>query len=226
MSINVSLAPLVMVVYSYLATSGRWVRSSANSGDWPVLALAGFLVVCAVGWVAARYRLVPRRAATQEEIVAGQTVALLALAIVALLVVATNPFALLFVLPALHAWLWLPQVQQTHPLTRLAVFGAGLVGPAIVLLSLGWRYGLGLDAPWYLIDLVVVGYVKTVPVGIVLAGAAGAAQLAVAAAGRYVPYPDARAGRPRGPLSELVRLVLGARSRRRTRQARLRAVGS
>ena len=107
------------------------------------------------------------------------------------------------------------------------VFAAGLVGPAIVLLSLGWRYGLGLDAPWYLIDLVVVGYVKTIPVVIVLAGAAGAAQLAVAAAGRYAAYPDARERRPRGPLRELVRvLVLGARSRRRRRQARLRAVGS
>src|SRR5213078_4855095 len=184
--------------------------ASPDAGDWPALALAGFLVLLAAGWVVARYRLTPRRPVAQEEVVAGQTVALLALAIVALLVVGTNPFALLFVLPALHAWLWLPQVQHSHPLTRLAVFAAGLVGPAVVVLSLGWRYGLGLDAPWYLVDLVVVGYVKTIPVVIVLAGAAGAAQLAVAAAGRYVPYPDARAGRPRGPLSELVRLVLGA----------------
>jgi Peptidase family M28 len=197
------------------------------AGDWPVLALTGFVVVTMLGWVVARYRLVPRRAVTQEEIVAGQTVALLALAIVALLVVATNPFALLFVLPALHAWLWLPQVQHTHPLTRIAVFAAGLAGPAIILLSLGWRYGLGLDAPWYLIDLVVVGYVKTVPVVIVLAGTAAAAQLAAAAVGRYAPYPDARERGPRGPLRELVRvLVLGARSGRRTRQERLRAVGS
>ena len=38
---------------------------------------------------------------------------------------------------------------------------------AIILVSLGWRYGLGLDAPWYLIDLVVVGYVKTIQVVIV-----------------------------------------------------------
>jgi hypothetical protein len=201
--------------------------STPIAGDWPVLALAGFLVLVAAGWVVARHRLVPRRAITREEVVAGQTVALLALAIVALLVVATNPFALLFVLPALHAWLWLPQVQHTHPLTRLAVFGAGLLGPAIVLLSLGWRYGLGFDAPWYLVDLVVVGYIKTAPVVIVLAGTAAASQLGVAAAGRYAPYPDARERTPRGPLRELVRvLVLGARSRRREREARLRAVGS
>jgi hypothetical protein len=38
----VSLAPLVMVGYGYLITSGRWVPSSANSGDWPLLALIPF----------------------------------------------------------------------------------------------------------------------------------------------------------------------------------------
>jgi hypothetical protein len=197
------------------------------AGDWPALALTAFLVLLVAGWIVARYRLVPRRPVTQEEIVAGQTVALLTLAIVALLVVATNPFALVFVLPALHVWLWLPQVQRGHPLTRLAVFAGGLLGPAIVLFSLAWRFGLGLDAPWYLLELVVVGYVKTTPLLIVLAGAAASAQLAAAAVGRYAPYPDARERGPRGPLRELVRLiVLGSRARRRQRKLPLRATGS
>jgi hypothetical protein len=170
---------------------------------------------------------VPRRQIRQEELVAGQTVALLGLAVVALLVVGTNPFALLFVLPALHAWLWLPQLQRSHPLARLGLFALGLLGPALVLFSLAWRFGLGLDAPWYLLRLVVVGYVHTTPVVITLAGAAAAAQLAAAAAGRYAPYPDARERGPRGPLRELVRVVvLGARARRRTQRARIRAVGS
>lgn len=200
---------------------------SARAGDWPALALGALLAVVALGWVVARYRLAPRRPAAREEVVAGQTVALLALSIVALLVVATNPFALLFVLPALHAWLWLPQLQRSHPLSRLGVFALGLVGPAIVVLSLAWRFGLGFDAPWYLLQLVVVGYVKTVPVVIVLFGAAAAAQLAAAAAGRYAPYPDARERGPRGPLRELVRtLVLGVRARRRAKEAQLRAAGS
>ena len=39
----------------------------------------------------------------------------LALGVVALLVVATNPFALLFVLPALHVWLWLPAAARRTP---------------------------------------------------------------------------------------------------------------
>ena len=200
---------------------------TARAGDWPALALSGLLVVLIAGWLVARDRLVPRRRVTLEEVVAGQTVALLALAVVGLLVVATNPFALLFVLPALHIWLWLPQLQRSPALTRLAVFAAGLLGPAIVLFSLAWRFGLGLDAPWYLLELVVVGYVGWLPVAITLAGAAAASQLAAAAAGRYAPYPAANERRPRGPLRELVRVVvLNRRARRRAAEPRLRARGS
>jgi len=106
----------------------------------------------------------------------------------------------------------------------LGLFALGIAGPAVVLLSLGWRYGLGLDAPWYLLLLVVVGYIKTTPVLIVLAGAAAASQLATIAAGRYAPYPDAEDRRRLGPIRMLIRtLVLGVRARRA--EARIRAVG-
>ena len=50
-------------------------------------------------------------------------------AVVALLVVATNPFALLFLLPSLHVWLWLPQVRRRPLWTRLAVLAAGFARP-------------------------------------------------------------------------------------------------
>jgi hypothetical protein len=192
------------------------------AGDWPVLALIGLAVVVGVGWIVARDRLTPRRRVTAEEQLAGQTVALLALVIVALLVVGTNPFALLFVLPALHLWLWLPQHQRSPLPVRLGLFALGIVGPAIVVLSLAWRYGLGFDAPWYLVLLVVVGYVKTTPVVIALAGAAAASQLATIATGRYAPYPDVRERRRRGPIRTVIRLiVLDVRARRtETRVAR------
>jgi hypothetical protein len=65
-------------------------------------------LVSAVGWLVARDRLIPRRPVTVEEELAGHTAALLMLGLVALLVVAVNAFALVFVLPSLHAWLWLP----------------------------------------------------------------------------------------------------------------------
>jgi hypothetical protein len=189
---------------------------SPDAGDWAVLALVLFLTVVFTGWLLARRRLVPRRDVTGQEQLAGHTIALLALGVVALLVVATNPFALLFLLPALHAWLWLPQVRTASLAARLALYAAGLVGAAIILLSLATRFELGLDAPWYLLALVSVGYVKTTPVLIALAAAAAGAQLAVASAGRYAPYPGANEERPPGPVQTLVRTSTRAvRTRRR-----------
>src|SRR6185437_6239454 len=101
----------------------------------------------------------------------------------------TNPFALVFVLPPLHAWLWLPQVRASALWIRVSVLLAGFLGPLLLLGSFGSRYGLGLDAPWYLLALTAVGYVPIVSVVIVLAWAAGAGQLIALTAGRYAPYP-------------------------------------
>jgi peptidase M28-like protein len=213
---------------------GAWPSGAARpinpaltvAGDWPVIALIGLLVVLACGWLVARDRLVPRRPVTDEERLAGDTAALLGLCVVALLVLATNPFALLFALPALHAWLWLPQVRRGASGARWLVFAVGLVGPAIVLISLATRYGLGLDAPWYLLALVSVGYIPVPAVVISLGGAACAAQLATVAAGRYAPYPARGERRAGGPLRELVRtVVLTARARRRVTEERRRAFG-
>ena len=109
---------------------------------------------------------------------------------------------------------------------RLAVFTAGLVGPCLVLASLAWRFELGFDAPWYLLELVALGYVTLPPVAIALAGAGAAAQLVVTATGRYAPYPDARERGPRGPIRELVRsAVLTVRAHRRRDEMPRRAAG-
>jgi hypothetical protein len=163
---------------------------------------------------------------TSEERLAGEAAALLGLCLVALLVLATNPFALLFALPALHAWLWLPQLRTGAPLARWLVFALGLVGPALVPLSLALRFGLGFDAPWYLLELVSIGYVHVPAVAIALGGAACTAQLAAVAAGRYMPYPTRHERPARGPLRELVRtVVLAVRARRRVTEERRRAFG-
>jgi hypothetical protein len=196
------------------------------AGGWPVFALIALVVVLACGWLVGRQRLVPRRPVSDEERLAGDAAALLGLCLVALLILATNPFALIFALPALHAWLWLPQVRLGAMPARWLIFAVGLLGPAIVLVSLATRYQLGLDAPWYLLELVAVGYVHVPAVVITLGGVACAAQLAAVAAGRYAPYP-ARDERPaRGPLRELIRtVVLTVRARRRVTEERRRAFG-
>ena len=129
--------------------------ASRAAGDWPVLALFLLAAISFVGWLFARPRLVPRRRVAPEEQLAGETAALIGLGIVALLVLATNPYALVFFVPALHAWLWLPHVRLgRRPLGALLLV-AGLAGPALIVLSLAFRFGLGFDAPWYLLELVV-----------------------------------------------------------------------
>lgn len=196
------------------------------AGDWPVLALLALGVIVLAGWIVARHHLVPRRPVGADEQLAGETASLLALGIVSLLVLATNPFALLFILPALHTWLWLPQVRSGKPPARAFVLLIGLTGPALIMLSLGVRYGLGFDAPWYLLELVAIGYVQLPTVAITLGGAACAAQLVAIAAGRYAPYPEPGERPLRGPLRELIRtVILVIRARRRVTEERRRAFG-
>ena len=99
-------------------------------------------------------------------------------------------------------------------------------GPLLLVGSLAIRLGLGFDAPWYLLELVSLGYLKLTGVAITLAGVACAAQLATVATGRYAPYPDARQRPARGPLRQLIRgVVLAFRARRRVADDRRRAVG-
>jgi hypothetical protein len=215
---------LVGGIFELFRLAGAWpggagVAPSPQSSvatHWPVVATLGFLGVAVVAWFVARDRLIPRRRIGAGEEVAGYTAALLALAVVSLLVVATNAFALLLLLPSLHAWLWLPQSRAKPPWTRAAILVAGFAGPLLLLWSLGSRFGLGLHAPWYLLELTALGYVGTAAVVITLAWAAAAAQLVALVAGRYAPYPGPGERPPRGPLRELVRkIVLARRGRRR-----------
>lgn len=195
-------------------------------GDWPILALGIFAAMVFLAWLVGRERLIPRRAVSTEEELAGGTVALLVLAVLALLTVATNAFALIFLLPCLHAWLWLPQLRHRPLWLRAVALAAGLVGPAILLGSLALRLELGFDAPWYLLELVAIGYVPLPAVVIALGWLAAAGQLTAIASGRYAPYPDARERPPRGPIRLLIgRLLRFALALRPARELE-RAVGS
>jgi hypothetical protein len=168
----------------------------------------------------ARHRLVPRRGILPEEELAGHTGALLALGVVALLVVATNPFALIFLLPSLHLWLWLPQVRGRALAVRTAVLLLGFAGPALLVWSFASRYGLGLEAPWYIAWLYALGYAPAAGFLIGLAWTAAAAQLVALSAGRYAPYPAAAERPPRGPVRESVRRLALARRRHAAEQQR------
>ena len=197
---------------------------SLSSVGWPGSALLALVLLAGVGWIVARTRLLPRRPIRPEEQLAGHSGALLALGVVGLLVAAVNPFALIFVLPSLHAWLWLPQVQSRHAALRASVFLVGLVGPAYLVWSFATHYGLGWDAPWYIAKLFAVGYAPLPLLVIGLGWLAAAGQLAALAANRYAPYPAPRERARRGPVRELMRTLLLAQRRRTAPTEARRAV--
>jgi hypothetical protein len=216
-------------IFLVFGASGLWGSGGGrppalSSVSWPGAALIAFLVLVAAGWVVARSRLLPRREIRPEETLAGQSGALLALGVVGLLVAATNPFALIFVLPSLHAWLWLPQVQSGKPTVRASVFAAGFAGPIYLVWSFATRYGLGWDAPWYVAKLFAIGYAPLPLFIIGLAWLAVAGQLAAVAAGRYAPYPAAHERPRRGPIRELIRMLVLAQRRRAASAEARRAV--
>ena len=112
------LRGLVAALVAAAARTSRTAR--ARTGRWSgSLVLAGLSLA---GWLVARDRLLPRREVDREEELAGHCAALLALALVALLVVALNAFALVFLLPSLHAWLWLAQLGDRPLAARLATW--------------------------------------------------------------------------------------------------------
>ena len=181
-----------------------------------MIGVLALVFLSGLGWLVARPRLAPRGPVSATEELAGATAALLALAVVALLVVATNPFALIFLLPSLHAWLWLPHVRPRPIWTRLAVLapassgrfcswprshcatGSGSTRPGI---SPSWPRPATSDCPR---SAIAVGWL------------AAAGQMTALTIGRYAPYPSARERPPRGPLREAVRrMVLTVRAARR-----------
>ena len=193
--------------------------------NWPTTGLVVLGVLAAIGWFVARDRLLPRRRITAEEELAGHAGALLALGVVGLLAVATNPFSLVFVLPSLHAWLWLAQVGDRPLPTRVAVLLAGFTGPTLLVWSFAERYGLGLDTPWYIAWLYSLGYAPLPGLIVLLAWAAAAGQLLALSARRYAPYPSAAERPPRGPIRQTIRvLVLAQRRRRRASELGQRAL--
>src|SRR5438105_1629803 len=215
---------LVGAVFLVFGLAGAWpggtsvppAPQSSAASHWPVVAILGFLAACGLAWFVARDRLLPRRPIGAGEEVAGYTAALLAIAVVSLLVVATNAFALVLLLPSLHAWLWLPQSRGRSVWVRAGLLVGGFAGPLLLLWSFGSRFGLGFHAPWYLLELTALGYIGLPALVIALAWAAAAAQVAALVSGRYAPYPAPGERPPRGPIRELVRrIVLARRARRR-----------
>ena len=183
--------------------------------DWPVTGLMVLIGLALLFWFVARRRLVPTQPATRADEVAGYAAALTVLGILGFAVAIAQPLALVFLVPSLYAWLWLPQVP-TRAWARDVLFGLGLSGVLLVVISIGDRFALGARTPLYLLELVSVGYIPWTKVVLTAVWLAVAAQLGSICVGRYGPYSAGVARPPRGPIREAIRRsVLVAQSRRR-----------
>jgi hypothetical protein len=152
-----------------------------------------------LGWLVVRRRLDAGRGATSEERLAGFSVALALLGAVAVVLAFVQPYALVFVVPSLYAWLWLPLEGRLG--WRLTLYAVGLAGPIIGLVLLGRQLELSaFDAALYVIGLITVGYLSVLSATLGLLWAAAAVQIGALAFGRYAPYAAGAEPPPPGPL--------------------------
>jgi hypothetical protein len=146
-----------------------------------------------------RPRLAPLGPVSGGERAAGLATGLLGMTLATLLLAATNPFALLVVLPAAHAWLWLAPAARAGRRAMALVWLVGLVGPALVVAELWVGQGLGSQALRALVAMTASGYLSpAVSVCLALFAAAGC-QLAALVLGRYAPAHAWTAGGPAPP---------------------------
>ncbi len=161
--------------------------SSSFVADPNLAGIALLTVAFVVGWLLLRRPLAPLAQAAPSERLAGYTVALGWLGVVALVIALTVPFALAFILPSLYAWLFLP--LQGPFWQRVGVYLVGLIGPLGGVLLLGSEVGLGpAETTLYVAGLATVGYVSLFSVLLALAWLTAAAQVGALAFGRYAPY--------------------------------------
>jgi Peptidase family M28 len=172
--------------------------------------VAGLLLLAgayAVLWLIARQRLVIVAPPTAEEWLAGLAVALALVGVVAVVVALTKPYALVFVIPSLYAWLALP---VEGPLwRRIILFVVGLSGPMVAFALLGSELGISVPAAIvYTLGLATVGYLPLGTVVVVLLWLAGAIQVGALAFGRYGPYAGGAEPPPPGPARQTLRRVV------------------
>jgi hypothetical protein len=184
--------------------------TSSYIADWPVAGLAILGIALALGWLFGRRRLVPANPVEADDQLAGFTIALSWLGVVAVFVAIVHPYALVFVLPCLYAWLWLP--LRARLWERALIYSLGLVGPVLGLMLLSRELALQFaDAPLYVAGLVTVGYIPLGSVLFAVGWAASAAQLAALAFGRYAPYASGVEPPPPG----VIRHSIAALARRK-----------
>src|SRR6185295_368931 len=160
--------------------------------SWPLGLLAILALVAFLVWLRSRARSLGRAPATAEEELAAYTVAFVALLLVAAGTALVSPYSLVFVLPSLYAWLWLPQVRDAPGWVTDVLFGIGLAGPVLALVVLAEQLDLGARAPLYAASLLTTGVVPWGATLALTAWAAIAGLVGAVASASYAPAEPSR----------------------------------
>jgi hypothetical protein len=163
--------------------------------SWPVAGLVLLGAVAALGLIRARRRLAPSIFVSSDEALAGYVVTLTVLGAVGLAVAAVNPYALIFVLPSLYAWLLLPQASGRQAWRSDVLYGIGLAGPILALVALESQLHLGPRTLLYAVGLATSGVVPWADSLAFLVWIAAAAQIGALVSGRYAPARGQTSGR-------------------------------
>jgi peptidase M28-like protein len=157
--------------------------------SWPV---AGLLLLAVAGAaLAVRYRrLAAARTVAESDEVAGFTVAFATLGAISVVVAIANPFALVFLLPSLYTWLWLPSLRDRPGWTTDLLFGLGLAGPVLAIVVLASQLGLGLRTLLYAVGLATSGTTPWVLALCALLWAAVATHVAAIVSARVPAQPS------------------------------------
>lgn len=161
-------------------------RRHALGITWSGILLAA-LVGLAVWRFATRPRTVVSATVSGGERTSGLVAGLLGLAFASTLLVAFNPFALILVLPAAHAWLLLPTAAHAGRRYMVLVYLIGFLGPALLLFEYATQFHLGLSTPRAMLAMTASGYLSPAIAVCLILTAASAAQVAALIAGRYGP---------------------------------------
>jgi hypothetical protein len=152
---------------------------------------SGILLAALAGLAAWRFvtrpRVLPAAPVGGADRSGGLAAAMLGLAFASLLLVAINPFTLILVLPAAHAWLLLPSAARYGRRFMLMAFALGLLGPVLLVLEYAVRFHLGLSTPRALLAMTASGYLSPAVAVCLTLVTASAVQILAIIAGRYGP---------------------------------------
>ena len=151
---------------------------------------SGIVIVILV--TAAYWRFVSRprlrgSAASGGDRTIGLTTGLLGLMLPGVLLAAINPYMLIVILPAAHAWLWIAVAARAGRRGMALPYVLGFLGLVLVLGELWFGQDLGSQTPRAVLAMAASGYLSpAVTFCIAIAGAA-ACQIGALVLGRYAP---------------------------------------